>query len=347
MNIMPANLAKRSGAAFLDFFMAVLLWLTLVSLVFTPIYSQAFDIPQLQSDYDDIRLATHLYVTDPETELVALVAVDDYPTSIYAYYSDFKDGLIYEGETTTFVFSNEWYNENVLNIGSVDPDVTVYFEYDLDELDQPDPSLVGVPKAATTDAELASFYQTAMQIAHDDLMTYEPFATLVSTINGYAMQIFLIAAAISLTLFYLVFPLLLKNGQTLSKRLFSLGVVTTKGYRIKPWQTIVRFAVFMAEIGLSLYTFFGAILISYTMMIFTKGNRSVHDFAAGTSVINLKGSLVFADEAEAQAYEARTQAELPPLPHDYEPKPAIVAESPLPEIPAPTSSPDDKDDRPE
>ena len=305
MDIVPANLAKRSGAAFLDFFLAILLWLTLISLVFSPIYNQVYDIPTLTQNYDDIRLASHLYVTDPETELVSIVAIEDAPSAIYAYYSEFKDGLTYEGETDPFAFTNEWYNTDILNIGSTEEGVTVYFQYDVDDLDQPDPSKVGIPLTSATEEELDAFYEAELQAAHYDLLDYPPFSALVSQINGYAIQIFIISASISLAIFYLMFPLILKNGQTLGKRIFSLGVVSAKGYRIKPWQTIVRFFVFVAEIAVSLYTFLGAILISYTLMIFSKKNRSVHDFIAGTSVINLKSSLVFDNEDDEAAYRRR------------------------------------------
>ncbi len=305
MNIAPANLAKRSGAAILDFLLAVVVWLALITYAVSPIYNQAFGTRAIQDDYIAIQLASHLYAEDPDTEVITYRTDEDIPEAVYAYYSEFKVGKTYVDETTPFDFTNEWYNANVLNIGTTDESITVYFEYDLDEFDQPDPTLRGVPKDDATEAELGTFYQAAYQSAQLDLSDYGPYAELAAQISSYSLQILSISGSVAVLIFYLALPLIFKNGQTLSKKLFNLGVVSKNGYKLKTWQLLVRFVVFAAEIVLSIYTIMGAFLISYTLMIFTKGNRSAHDFIAQTTVINLKESLIFADAEEASAYEKK------------------------------------------
>jgi uncharacterized RDD family membrane protein YckC len=308
-NIVSANLAKRSGAAILDFLIAILLWLTLLTFVISPIYDSLYNTTAIQQDYVAIQLESNLYIEDPETTVITYVSTENIPAAVYNYYAEFREGKIYLEETDPFVFSNEWYNEHILNIGSTDDSITIYFEYDVDELDNPDPSKVGVPLDTATTEELDAFYLAAYTAAQQDLARYAPYAELAAQISNYSLQILSISGLISIAVLYLLFPLLFKNGQTLSKKMFNLAVVSKQGYQIKVWQVFARFAFFAMEIVLSIYTIMGAFLISYTLMIFTKGNRSAHDYVAGTSVVNLKQSLIFANEQEAGAYESKLQAE--------------------------------------
>ncbi|HAV19610.1 MAG TPA: hypothetical protein DCX17_01110, partial [Firmicutes bacterium] len=142
-NIVSANLAKRSGAAILDFLIAILLWLTLLTFVISPIYDSLYNTTAIQQDYVAIQLESNLYIEDPETTVITYVSTENIPAAVYNYYAEFREGKIYLEETDPFVFSNEWYNEHILNIGSTDDSITIYFEYDVDELDNPDPSKVG------------------------------------------------------------------------------------------------------------------------------------------------------------------------------------------------------------
>jgi uncharacterized RDD family membrane protein YckC len=309
MNIVPANLAKRSGAAILDFLMTLLLWVTPITFVVSPIYDQMYGTTAIQQDHVAIQLDSHLYIEDPDTTVVTYVALADIPDAIYDYYSDFRVGKTYLEETDPFVFSNEWYNESVLNIGSSDEAITIYFEYDVDGLGNPDPSKVGVPLDTATTEELDAFYKAAYQTAQLDLANYGPYAELAEQISFYSIQILAISGAVSVLIFYLFFPLIFKNGQTLSKKMFGIGVISKHGYKMKLWQLFARFGVFALEIVLSIYTIMGAFLISYTLMIFTKKNQSAHDFIAATRVVNLKQSLIFNNQIEAEEYEARLKLE--------------------------------------
>lgn len=107
-------------------------------------------------------------------------------------------------------------------------------------------------------------------------------------------------------LVYLLFPLLLKHGATLGKYLLKLGVVNTYGFTAKWWQHTARyFALFIFELMLTLLMYFLApsmallpIFLSFTMVMFGKKHRALHDFVAGTQVINLRTSLVYASAAE-------------------------------------------------
>jgi hypothetical protein len=86
-------------------------------------------------------------------------------------------------------------------------------------------------------------------------------------------------------------------------------VVSKDGLKIKFWNLILRFLGVVAEFVLSFYTVMGAILISYTMMVFTKDNRSAHDFLSFTKTCDLKKSIIFKTKEEAEEYEQKIKQE--------------------------------------
>lgn len=308
MHIIKPNLAKRSGAAVLDFIVLLLLTLTLQTFAVYPIFDSIYGLSALEADIKDVMMDSHLYVEDTTTLSPVDLAKDDLPTAIYDYYSDFKDGLVYKDETDPFIFSNEWYNTNILNIGSTDTSITVYFEYDLDDLSNPDPSKVGVAKASATATELETFYLAAYQDAKNDLLNYPSYFAMMQELFNLQIQIFVVALLFVLILLHLLVPLLFKNGQTLGKKLFSIGLATKEGYRIKYWQHLIRFVVFAIETLFGFYTVFVGYLIPYTFIVFSKNNRAPHDYAASTMIVDMKTSLIFSNKEEADAYDQKIEA---------------------------------------
>ena len=80
-------------------------------------------------------------------------------------------------------------------------------------------------------------------------------------------------------------------------------VVTDKGYTMKWWQLPLRSLVLAATLVTALYTIFGSLLLSYTLMVFTKGYRSANDFLSSTKIVDQKSSKIFVDEQTLLAYE--------------------------------------------
>ncbi len=305
MHIVKPNLAKRSGAALLDFVILYLLISLMRYFAIYPIYDALYDLQGLEQSLNALAYDSKLYIEDAEQNAPVKVVADDIPATIYAYYSEFKDGKIYKDETTAFDFSNEWYNQTILNIGSTATGVTIYFEYDVDGLGNPDPSLVGIPLATTTDEQLTTFYAAAYQTAQDDLLEYPRLIELNQEGARYDLEMTLISLGFNLIVLHFIIPIILKNGQTIGKKAFSLAVVSKDGYRLKFWQHAIRFIAFGIETVFGIYTLFVGYLIPYTFLLFTKKNQAPHDFAAQTMIADLKSSLIFVDEQEAQDYDAK------------------------------------------
>ncbi len=304
MNIVPASLGKRTGAAIIDLLIAAMVWFGLLAYAIQPIFNNSFGLPAIQEDYQAIQIESKLYELDEEYETVSVLAAEDYDTGVLAYYTEYK------GETIA------WYNTEILLIGEEDSlFVYVYVGED------PQLDVLGVPapiegSGTMTSEELSSatanqagdletFYYNAYTAARTDLNAQPAYLALANELAYYFKWELAIATSFVILVFYLLIPMLLKDGRTLGKQLFGISLVNKSGYRVKKWQIAVRALVFgVFEIFGAVYTMMGTILISYTIMIFGKKNMSIHDFVASTRVLDAKRSVWFNNPEEAAAYQA-------------------------------------------
>ena len=292
------NLLKRSGAAIVDFIAFTLVSLFLISSAVGPFYDNKYQTSQLSNAFTTYQKASYLYAEDETTGQVLFVPNDAIPDAIYSYYSIFKNGKTFLEETEPFVFTNAWYNTTILDIDN---------NSSLFELVNNDLTLRAVERSNLSESDqslLTNFYTRAFNDALADLATFGPYVELAQQINQYFIEILAIAASVSLLVFYLLIPLLAKEGRTLGKLLLGLSVVNKDGYHIAWWQQLVRFMGLSLTFVLGIYTILGSILISYTFMIFTKNYRSLHDFVALTRVVDRKQSLLFKKEAQLLDYKA-------------------------------------------
>jgi uncharacterized RDD family membrane protein YckC len=289
-----ANLLKRTGAAVLDLFLWIMTSLLLLSYLFGPLYDAQYGTSQLSREVFAYQQASYLYSVDEETNQLVNLDLDEVPDAIYSYYSMFKDGKVYAPSEPAFQFSVAWFNTNVLNVTSTDSLFTLVND-DIDVL--------AVAKLDIEAIEFDEFYTDAYRQALIDLNTYPPFSSLVDLINRYFLEIIGYSALISFFIFYILVPLVARQGQTLGKRASQLIVVNDKGYVMQWWQLPLRSLVLAATLFTALYTIFGSLLLSYTLMVFTKYYRSANDFIALTRVVDKKASVIFNDEQDMLAYE--------------------------------------------
>ena len=297
-----ANLLKRTGAAVLDLFLWVVTSLLLLSYIFGPIYDARYGTSQLSEEFVAYQQASYLYATNEETNQLVNIDLQDVPTAIYSYYSIFKDGKDYGPSQPAFDFNVAWYNTNVLKVTAANSLFTLV---------DADINVLAVVKSGTESTDLDEFYTEAYRQALLDFNTFPEFSSLVSLINGYFLEIIVYSTLVSYVIFYIIVPLAAKRGQTLGKRASQLMVVNDKGYFMSWWQLPLRSLVLGVTLFTTIYTVFGSLLLSYTLMVFTKKNRSANDFVALTRVIDKKSSLVFKDEQAMLAYEHQLTKDQP------------------------------------
>lgn len=159
-------------------------------------------------------------------------------------------------------------------------------------------------KAGTTSEELVTFYEgevkTALNLlAHDDLCI-----TLARKITIHWISVFGLGILIPILLFCFLFPMVLRNRCTLGKKICSIGVVSRKdGLLAKRSQMCIRFLVFLSlEVILSIFLFGIPLLVSFTMMCFTKEGTSLHDYLSATITVDTRACLLFETKEEYFQY---------------------------------------------
>lgn len=121
---------------------------------------------------------------------------------------------------------------------------------------------------------------------------------------------------ISMLVLNLLVPLLLKHGQTVGKKAFSLGVIRQDGVKMNTMQLFVRTLLgqftleTMIPVYMVLMMLWGTIGLLGPVILFvliigqmicmgvTRNNAAIHDLLAGTVVVDLSSQKVF-DSAEA------------------------------------------------
>ena len=129
-------------------------------------------------------------------------------------------------------------------------------------------------------------------------------------------------------------PLGFGNGQTLGKKIFSVGVMSVNGVRVSRIQMFIRAILgkytleIMLPVLVGTLSFFGSLGIYGTGLIFALGllqlillfatyNRSlIHDLLSGTVVIDLPSQMIFETEAEKRSYIENLESERKAHPYD-------------------------------
>ena len=172
-------------------------------------------------------------------------------------------------------------------------------------------------------AEQREKYDTAVEALFED----EEF------LYAYNMQVSLtlliITAGILLGILVVDFiiPLWLKDGQTMGKKIFGLGLVRIDGVQVTKLQLFIRAILgkFTIETMIPVYIFImiyfntaniGSIAILAALllgqiicMIVTKTNAPIHDLLAGTAVIDVPSQRIFKSKEELLEYTKKIHAE--------------------------------------
>ena len=312
-----ANLWKRIGAGFVDF--ALLLGLTAAlyfPLVLPAVLDQnAYKANQAQISED--LLSSGLYqrynenlVTTPY-DVTSFSTLDDlsnrsftyqnqqFSVSILANLHDFYTlHLVDFGKENNL--SEEVFASSILQVGSTNSGIATFSK----ESDRYHVSALAGSSISTIVSYVKSTYTSAASTALSS-----PKVKTLNDENNQRIVIALlyllpVAFGLSFILDYLI-PLFSKNGQSIGKYLFKLVVLDKDGYELRKIMYLPRWLVYIiVEIFGGIASFGGAFLITYTMFMFMKKHRCLHDYAAGSIVASGPDSFWFKDPAEEEEYRA-------------------------------------------
>lgn len=173
-----------------------------------------------------------------------------------------------------------------------------------------------------TDVQRENFDAAYAALIADDDVIYHYNMVVNLTILVTTFSILLAMVALEF-----VVPLLLKNGQTVGKKVFSLGLMRTDAVQVTPVQLFARTVLgkFTIETMISVYIivliFFNSIGITGPLVIggilltqiiclaVTRTNSMIHDLLAGTVVVDISSQKIFPSTADLLEYQKKIAAE--------------------------------------
>lgn len=324
VNIYEARKSKRIVSAILDVFLFLVFALALFIPLDMNMYDIGFKTNELKKEIYTLQIDSGLFspILNDKKELVGanyLKADEEkdnfhinYINGLKTYYFTYKAKYIKD-----YVFSNEEFNKEVLLIN--------------DKLEHPlfiindiksDPTAF-ILKSSVTDVSTNKLVETSdkeayktaihnyfydgkkgsIHIAVYDFFKVGDFTFLkdkLSLVNIYQLSI---CFFISSFLYFLLIPMFFKNGETIFMFLFNIGLCNTNGIGITKVNTLIRGTLYCVLITFSVYLYVVPIILNVLTFFFTKGSRSLLDFASNTIIIDTKISRFYKSKKEANENE--------------------------------------------
>lgn len=170
---------------------------------------------------------------------------------------------------------------------------------------------------AFTEEEKAKYDEAYKALINDSgaMAEYQLVTSLVFMITS-------ISILVAILLVEFIVPLILKNGQTLGKKVFNIGVVFGNGVRVTPFAMFVRAILgkytietmvpvlivvcimfnIMGIVGLIVLAALAVLQI--VLVIATKTNSFIHDLLANTVVVDMATQMIFDNYDSLVDYKA-------------------------------------------
>ena len=173
-----------------------------------------------------------------------------------------------------------------------------------------------------TDEEKQQLEEAYRAVGQDEEAAYAYQMTIRLTILMVSLGILL-----ACLIWEVLIPALLKDGQTLGKKIFSLGVMRSDGVRLGGVQLFVRSILgkytveIMIPVLVAMMLYFGSTGLPGTLMIlglalvngclflFTYAHTPIHDLLAGTVVVDLPSQRIFPTREDMIAFKEQLAAE--------------------------------------
>ena len=282
--IKQASFVKRILAIIMDGSVAVFTFFAFFILVFSPIATKAFKYKAIVKEASDLQLSSQLYVLESEnaSENTPICYINEEPEffkeRLHFYYLDYKVNLAPDKDA-------EITKENGEKVLPKDYYTEEWFAELISPLDSVEKWQKASKDALIDFSKYLSEYQ--MHIKRIELFIIMPSYFL------------------SFGIYFILVPLLYRNGETFGKKVMGIGFVTKDGYSIKKRQTVLRqlfmlflttFSCFIIGIGTTSFVTLGAgVFVYYLAAFISKSKRSMSDYLAYTYLIDTKNSVWFDD----------------------------------------------------
>ncbi len=150
---------------------------------------------------------------------------------------------------------------------------------------------------------------------------------LQNALFNHTLIIVVFAVLLAYLILEFVVPLLLKNGQTLGKKIFGIAVMRLDGVRVTPLLMFARtvlgkctvetlvpvFIVIMIVFGImgsvGTVVILGLGILQVVLLIATRARTPIHDLLAQTVTVDFASQMIFDSPEELMAYKKRIHAE--------------------------------------
>lgn len=310
-DIVAAPFGRRLLASLVDLLINIL-FAFLAFTTFEDIYYKTPAGKAVNTTFYEVKKASTLYLVNDEKEYTTeLLTWEQKKLGVEGFYlyATYNDAPLFVYEHASFY--NEFvefnYEEQVL---LTNDDWSIYSAQD-------------VEKDGVTEEERNNFWEVTYRTAITNLQRMPAFREANAPYRNILFYGSWGAFVVGSLIPYLVLPLLLGNGLTLGKYIFGLALCNKNGYKVKPYQVLIRYLVYsVIEVGSSLRTFLIPLLITSGIMTLNRLNRAGHDLAAGTYVCDARESKIFANKEAQLAYHKGDFADetLQKLPYFQMPK---------------------------
>lgn len=332
MQFQKASMFKRLGAAMMDFCLVIILGMLFSSFVCSPIANSITDVTEKSYAYNEELFDLGYLVIGKYN--------NDNKLEIYAYFDSENNNAELK---KTVKENKKEYAYSLLNTGGFNVDNATYEKHlthfyteinalkSYNNLKKTKSDLFvknnegnyvlkdEVQNNETLKNSLHSFYVDTYEKLLNDKEVYSAIKNykdgtiikLANRINMINQICVYISLFIGVTILYLVFPLIFKNGQTLGKKLMGVKVVNKKdGSQVNFVTIIIRFfafAVIEFFLSIALNIFYLPIIISLIIMLINKQGQSLHDLLARTIVVDSVTYQMYRDEPNNGAIEVEAE----------------------------------------
>ena len=175
---------------------------------------------------------------------------------------------------------------------------------------------------AMTEAERESY-----DIAYDALVADDEVLYAYNMVLNLTLLITTLGILLAVMVWEFLVPLLLGNGQTLGKKIFSLCVIRSDGVKVNNMQLFTRtllgkftietmipvyilLMLFWGTVGLMGTLILAALLVAQCICVaVTRTNSAIHDLLAGTVVVDFSSQMIFRTTEDLIAYQKKVAAE--------------------------------------
>ena len=275
------------------------------------------------------------------TELPLYNSKDENPSfylkRIYYYYHNFKTNVDIElpqnreydalndhfvspdynkeinGVLPVNLYTNEWFSKEILNI---EKDATYFV------IDSSNPNYVESIslKEDINKEDALNYLRNAAYEATKDFYYSDFFQAIEKKIERIQYFIFLPPFGLSFAIFFILIPMLFKDGETLGKKTMNIAVISFDGYSAKKRQILFReillfIVIFVlgivVGIGLTSFAIMAlGVVVLFILTLIPKNKRSIFDYAAYTIVVDSIHSTWFKTKEDEQRHKDELEANM-------------------------------------